>query len=394
MILTYNIAVTAQLNAPTKRRAPEPSLDDVDQENFDPEMFSALANKKAKNFDFTAPESKPSQFVLTKAASSPGTTSRPIITPKRLQSTTKSNGLGGRSTPLTIKTTQPSSAPAALPETGRKSPIKNKRIGILSRRRVSSSPVSRVNPPAYGLNQGLPFSIDAALSSTVASSEPTPVQDVAPAPVTNLDDSIPASWQFEIYEDTPEEYAGTMMQHSMPLLDISEDEGRFSPVRSDRGKENIPPAEVSSSYAISRRDMMTDEPRTPLGDLEAREYYAEGCDANSFVIVPGDQDVSCGAITTTPEMSSTPATTASEASSAQEGWKEILDKLSADKKVKAEAEKLAAEAGSADIEIWESESAKAENEGGEKTIKTFEWVSPLGSPKAGSEAGDENSSPL
>ena len=392
-ILTSMIAVTTQLTASTKRRAPEPSFDDVDQENFNPEFFSTLANKKVKNFDFNdLKSSTPSKFVLTKAASSPITTNRPIITPKRLQNTGKPNTLGGRSTPLTVKTTQPSSAPAALTEAGRKSPVKGKR-GIRSHRRVSA-PVARVNPPKCGLSNGLPFSIAAALSSTVATPEPAAAQDVS-ALIADVDESIPASWQFAIYEDTEEEYAGTLMQHSTSILDISDDEGRFSPARSDRGKENIPPADVASSYAVSRRDMMTDEPRTPLGDLEASEYYADGCDANSFVIVPADQDTTCGASIATPEMSSTPTTTASEASSAQEGWKEILEKLNADKKVKAEVERLAAEADAADIEIWESESAKAENDGGEaKMVKTFEWVSPLGSPKAGSEAGDENASPL
>ena len=393
----YDIAVTAQLTAPTKRRAPEPSFDDVDQENFNPEFFSELANKKVKNFDFNALKStKPSKFVLTKANSSPATSTRPIITPKRLQNNGKTNGLGGRSTPLTVKTTQPSSAPAALTEAGRKSPVKSKRVGILSRHRVSSSPVTRVNPPACGLNQGLPFSIDAALSSTVATFQSTPIQDVAPVPVATIDESIPPSWQFDIYEDTPEEYASTIMQHSMPILDISDDEGRLSPARSNRdeNKENIAPADASSAYAVSRRDMMTDEPRSPLGNLTAADYYADGCDANSFVIVPGDQEATCSGAASTPALASTPATTASEASSAQEGWKEILDKLRDDRKVQAEMAKQAMEEGKSEFEVWESESANAENEGEGKTIKTFEWVSPLGSPKEGSEAGAENSSPL
>ena len=254
--------------------------------------------------------------------------------------------------------------------------------------------MTRVNPPAYGLNQGLPFSIDAAISSTVASSQPTPVQDVAPAPVAAVDESIPKSWQFEIYEDTPEEYASTVTNHSMNILDISEDEGRFSPARSDRGKENIPPADATTTYAVSRRDMMTDEPRTPLGDLEASDYYAEGCDVNSFFIVPGDQDAPCSGVASTPDLASTPATTASEASSAQEGWKDILDKLRDDQKVKVEMAKQAMDDGKVEFEVWESESAKAENDGEGKTIKTFEWVSPLGSPKVGSEAEDENTSPL
>ena len=37
--------------------------------------------------------------------------------------------------------------------------------------------------------------------------------------------------------------------------------------------------------------MMTDEPRTPLGELEASDYYAAGCDALSYITIPGDEDL-------------------------------------------------------------------------------------------------------
>ncbi len=90
---------------------------------------------------------------------------------------------------------EPSSAPTV---TGR-SP-KSKRIDILSRRRVSSSPFTRVDPPAFskgGSHDGVPFSLDAALSGTVSSYKPVQSVDVL-----TLKESIPKTWIFDIREDT------------------------------------------------------------------------------------------------------------------------------------------------------------------------------------------------
>lgn len=88
------------------------------------------------------------------------------------------------------------------------------------------------------------------------------------------------------------------MQHSACFLDISDDESK---TKSDgRGKENIPPHELgitmptavpqSTSVATSRKNMMTDELRAPLGELKTSDYYGAGCHALSFTVVDDDDE--------------------------------------------------------------------------------------------------------
>ena len=84
-------------------------------------------------------------------------------------------------------------------------------------------------------------------------------------------------------------------------LEISDDEGKTK--AEDRGKENVDPEEINApitrsmaaslhkAQRITRKDLMTDEPRTPLGDLNAADYYADGLDATSVVLVQDDEVV-------------------------------------------------------------------------------------------------------
>lgn len=124
---------------------------------------------------------------------------------------------------------------------------------------------------------------------------------------------MPKSWFFEIHEDTPEQEAANLMEHSASVLDISSDDDVATKQRNDeqeRGKENIPPpdfllsqprvrsaveaeleAETKIEEPVKRprlrqlvQDAM-DEDRRPLGDLVPSEFYAEGCDATSYVTV-------------------------------------------------------------------------------------------------------------
>lgn len=188
-----------------------------------------------------------------------------------------------------IKPTITSSAPAAA---GR-SPTKSKRTGILSNRRT------RLNAPALGSRSRAPLSLAAALNGTLANKKHKKHVDTA-----TLEDSKPKSWFFDVYEETEAQQdfvvnEWTMMQ-SAGSLDISDDEGK-AVTKDDRGKENVPPNEVhsltihpsgnapSTQAATSRKDMMTDEPRTPLGDLNPSDYYADGHDATSIVLVAEDE---------------------------------------------------------------------------------------------------------
>lgn len=302
--------------------------------------------------------------------------SRPMIKPKLL----------GAARPSTRKAPAPSSAPAAA---GR-SP-KSKRRGILSRRRVSA-----IDPPS-GLSSGLPFSIDAALSGTVSSYKTEPVQTIT---VPLLEESVPKNWMFNIHEDTDDDELNNVMSFTTQTLDISDDESRRAE-KNDRGKENIPPSDIPSMFAtpsvastrpVSRNDMMTDEPRTPLGSLDAAEFYAEGCDASSNTIVPAEKSYDVNEKCYEPLAVEDPAsiTSPSKASGSQQskdGWKDFLEQIEVAKKANAVAILPAVttiEEPVADNEIWESESAKGDEDAGVQ--HTYE--SPLESGSAGSLEAD------
>ena len=130
---------------------------------------------------------------------------------------------------------------------------------------------------------------------------------------------MPNSWFFEIYEDTPEQEASNMMQHSASVLDISSEDDAATKALNDeleKGKENIPPPEFTLAQSqtasltpiddgeeteiepeisepVKRcprlrkkvaQDAM-DEDRTPLGDLPPSNFYGKGCDVGSYVTV-------------------------------------------------------------------------------------------------------------
>lgn len=123
---------------------------------------------------------------------------------------------------------------------------------------------------------------------------------------------MPKGWFFEIHEDTPEQEAANLMEHSASVLDISSDDDAETKARNDelaKGKENIPPPDfalaqpqTASANAVddgeeteieepvklrlckaSKHAM--DEDRRPLGDLRPSDFYAAGCDATSYITV-------------------------------------------------------------------------------------------------------------
>lgn len=125
----------------------------------------------------------------------------------------------------------------------------------------------------------------------------TPNNDVAPslAVDTLAAPSIPDSWVFAIYEDTPEETLQNIMEHSTHTLDLSDDESSKSEL-SELGKENIPPsrlAELMATAPEERADQMRvdvaeknipqrklaaiafGEQRAPLREMESPELENE-----------------------------------------------------------------------------------------------------------------------
>lgn len=283
---------------PGKRRLSTTAFEESeDSENIDPAIFNS-PSKRSKNTD-GAPVKSP-RFTLNTSSAV-----RPTITAKKHVSL---------SVPTTTTTT-PISASRGSP--------KHKRMGLLSKgRRASSSPFRRIDPPSFSTVIGdLPFSIDEALKGSIASYKPK-APAVAPAPPA-VDvvpqQHMPKSWFFEIHEDTPEEEAANLMEHSASVLDISSDDDANTRRRDEereKGKENIPPPEhlanipagnsssaasgiqqdsvgnpVTTKAARSRKHMDPDamvEDRAALGELPAQDFYADGLDASSNVIVAGD----------------------------------------------------------------------------------------------------------
>jgi hypothetical protein len=109
-----------------------------------------------------------------------------------------------------------------------------------------------------------------------------------------------SSWFFDIHEDTPEQEMTNLLQHSTCVLDISSDEESESRRLRERaeGKENVPPVDDISQIsrprverlAASADDMVFEKERNPLGEMNPKEYYPEGFDENSIIVVPGDED--------------------------------------------------------------------------------------------------------
>jgi hypothetical protein len=302
-------ALPASLASPSKRKA---VVYEEDAENIDPIIFASP--KRTKGQDGTE-SFKPStsHFVLTKAAPtfkdfaaacSPvkSTMSRPMLQPR------------SPAPKLNTTTATTLSAPAG------RSPTR-KRVGILNRRRTASS-FTRIDPPKFSVGPvaDAPFSIAAALSGTIPSYGARQASASKPSsssiPRSILEPERKSGWFFDIHEDTPEETMTNLMEHSTCTLDISSDEETEARRRDERGKENVPPlddvsqtqarlpASSSTSYdsiadakartRSMRRRKEIDEgaieiDRSPLGDLEAEEFYAEGCTSSDVVFVADEE---------------------------------------------------------------------------------------------------------
>ena len=180
---------------------------------------------------------------------------------------------------------------------------------------------------------------------------------------------------FDIREDTEEEEAKNLMNHSICTLDISSDDESRAAAKDDRGKENIPPVDgfvySSATVTSSRADMMTDEPRTPLGALDTKDFYAEGCDASSYIIIPAEKEIDgnnekIATAVESQEVSSSPQLSIKAKVETAPGWEEFLEQVEQSKKDMKDVNECLAEMQQpslqSEIEIWESESAKGEND--------------------------------
>ncbi|MBE7182107.1 MAG: hypothetical protein INR71_13050, partial [Terriglobus roseus] len=185
-----------------------------DAENIDPALLNSPSSKRSKAVDGT-PVKPVSRFILDPV--SPSASKRPAAVSLSMPTTT---------------TATPISASRGSP--------RHKRVGLLARsRRASSSPFRRIDPPSTA--GGLPFSIDEALKGSIPGYHaPAPVK-----PVEHKERHMPKGWFFDIHEDTPEQEAANLMEHSAATLDISSDDDDAARHRRgedrERGKENVPP---------------------------------------------------------------------------------------------------------------------------------------------------------
>ncbi|GAW12473.1 hypothetical protein ANO14919_018420 [Xylariales sp. No.14919] len=288
--------------SPVKRKASDVTESD-DSENVDPVLSSKRAKGAADSF-FPSKGSfiKPQNLYLTKSASInelPASSTPKAITPR---SRTLLNPRSPAAK-LNISITRPSplSAPAG------RSPTRGKRSGILSSRKHSGS-FTRVDPPVFGLSAGsaAPFSLDAALKGTISSYVSR--GDVSSSKKSSVssdfsglhEPEMSSSWFFDIHEDTEEQEMTNLLQHSTCVLDISSDEESESRRLRERaeGKENIPPVDDISQtsrpraarFAADADEMVVEKERNPLGEMDPRQYYPKGCDENSIVVIPGEED--------------------------------------------------------------------------------------------------------
>jgi len=143
------------------------------------------------------------------------------------------------------------------------------------------------------------MSLEAALKGTLSRDKPSQA--------STIKDTMPRNWFFDIHEDTPEEEASNLMEHSTLCLDLSSDDENTKRASADMGKENLPPPGYEAPTTTPRRDSaavglkskipqlrrkvlkqdeMDDGERSPLCSLEAEDFYPEGLHKGSIVVIP------------------------------------------------------------------------------------------------------------
>lgn len=249
---------------------------------------------------------KPSSYVLTPKASAPTPVKEALTAPLRAITSPRRAVLHAKSPSSKLNTSIAKSSPLSAPA-GR-SPTRGKRSGILSSRRRTAGPYTRVDPPSFNVSSAAPFSLDAALKGTISSYAPRSSASVASrnSSRTSLskelhEPELKASWFFDIHEDTAEQEMTNMLQHGTCVLDISSDEESEQKATRERAegrdKENVPPADDISQTTARRSarqadesEMVVEKQRMAMGELDVTSFYAEGCDETSVFIIPGDED--------------------------------------------------------------------------------------------------------
>lgn len=183
-----------------------------------------------------------------------------------------------------------------------------------------------------------------------------------------------ASWTFEIHEDTPEQEMTNLLQHGTCVLDISSDEESERKIIREEAegldKENVPPMDDVSQTArrtarSSPDDMVVEKERVALGEMNAADFYAEGLDESSVILIHDDEEQPREAkpmepAKVTSEVKSLPSLPESE-----EDIDALMSKSSRGSSKAAVLEPL--EGTGESFELWESGSNKDDTEAGAAT---------------------------
>ncbi|KIW92564.1 uncharacterized protein Z519_06411 [Cladophialophora bantiana CBS 173.52] len=399
-------------SAPTslKRRAVSPDFEGgSDGENVDPNILDSLHKRKRSTFDRDVSLAKTQRYSLNVTA---------------LPSSKSRSSATVASTPRLDTFVKPSTTPASAPPAGR-SPTRERSGLLRSRKRFNA-------PPFSSSTQSPSLSLSAALNGTKKSRLQSRKLKSA-----TIETSKPKSWFFDIYEETEEIQDYRMnewtMTQSTTGLDLSDDESKSLHKKSssaDRGKENIDPNEVTAPVTRSmtaaanatatagkakgKEVKMADngEIRSPLADLNPVEFYAEGLDATSVVLVQDEDDeaetdVEGEETKQRHDFTFQPSTTSGSLSSTAKVIEDLCTpsfaQISSSATPSLLADALVVKAGTTgclftdahsaradadgdvEIEIWESESAKDESE---KADLQLENAVDVGSPC--SSVGDQN----
>ncbi|VUC36731.1 unnamed protein product [Clonostachys rosea] len=275
-----------------KRKAELLDLND-DAENVDPLMFAKRVKPlKGQSGSTKDVVFKPANFILNTKPSV-----KPAATPISALPLSNSTSASRRTIRSPAKISTGISKPTSFTAPAGRSPPRGKRSGLLSNKRRTAGPYSRVDPPSFRSAGAAPFSLDAALKGTIPSYAARPS---ASKPASNpLNSDMKASWFFDIHEDTEEQEMTNMLQHSTCVLDISSDEESELKARREgrEDKENVPPVDDVSQTSGRRvrpapraDDMVVEKERVALGALNTADFYAEGLDESSVILVPVDED--------------------------------------------------------------------------------------------------------
>jgi hypothetical protein len=261
------------------------------------------------------------------------------------------------------------SAPAAA---GR-SPTKPKRTALGPSKKRFAPPIFGITAPSV--------SISSLLNGTVANKKPRKAR--------TIEESKPKSWFFDIFEEPEQVQSDRMnewtLSQSASFLDVSDDESKGKE-QLDRGKENVDPNEIAAPLTRSmaatkaaadlKKDIMADD-RIPLGDLNPSQFYAEGLDATSVVLV--HDDTPADEAETVPTRAANPKETSDFTFVAPEMTQPLAEDdsidigavilsstpswdIAVDRETVQQDRTNDFPPASGDIEIWESGSAKDENE--------------------------------